>query len=105
MTYYAEIKNDKVVRVIVSNSNFISTLSGEWIETFTKLKNNSRKMFAGVGMNYDRIKNQFYPKQPFPSWSKDNNNDWNPPIPYPNDEKFYAWNENNQSWDIRNMNF
>ena len=105
MTYYAEIKNDKVVRVIASNSNFISKLSGEWVETFKEIDNNSRKMFAGIEMNYDRVKNQFYPNQPYPSWTKDSNNDWNPPIPHPNDEKFYLWNENEKSWDIREVNW
>lgn len=39
------------------------------------------------------------PSSPYPSWVWDEaEHDWVPPIPYPNDEKVYMWNEETQSW-------
>lgn len=37
------------------------------------------------------------PKQPYDSWSWDGAQ-WNPPVPYPNDDKFYVWDEDAQKW-------
>ena len=37
------------------------------------------------------------PEQPFPSWVWENGQ-WTPPVPYPDDGGFYAWDENGQIW-------
>ena len=37
------------------------------------------------------------PAQPYPSWTWDGEK-WNPPVPYPDDDKFYTWDEDTQSW-------
>jgi len=39
------------------------------------------------------------PAQPYPSWTWDGNT-WNPPIPYPDDGGFYAWDEDAQAWVV-----
>jgi len=40
------------------------------------------------------------PAQPYPSWTWDADNQrWVSPVPYPDDDKFYQWNEETQSWD------
>jgi hypothetical protein len=40
-------------------------------------------------------------KQPYKSWIwNDELIKWDPPVPYPDDENFYTWNEEDQSWDI-----
>ena len=40
-----------------------------------------------------------YGIQPFPSWVVDTETaTWQPPIPYPNDEKVYLWDEGSLSW-------
>jgi len=43
-------------------------------------------------------------KSPYPSWIAvrydDGSMSWQPPISYPNDGKFYSWNEESQSWDL-----
>lgn len=54
---------------------------------------------------FDEINNRFMPPQPYSSWSFDENSfSWEAPIPKPNEEKFYVWNEklyqsdNTQGW-------
>ena len=37
------------------------------------------------------------PAQPYPSWTWDGEK-WNAPIAYPDDDKFYTWDEDSQSW-------
>jgi hypothetical protein len=62
-----------------------------------------RKNYAGVGFTYDHIKDAFIAPQPFTSWTLDEETClWNPPVPYPNDNKFYNWNEETLSWQIIN---
>jgi hypothetical protein len=60
-----------------------------------------RKNFAGIGMTYDEDRDAFIPKKIFKSWILNENSCvWEAPIPYPNDENRYKWNEQNQSWDL-----
>ena len=41
------------------------------------------------------------PSQPYPSWAWDETNRfWEVPVPYPEDENYYEWNENTLSWDL-----
>lgn len=64
----------------------------------TSYNNNFRKKFAGIGMIYRSDIDAFIYPQPYPSWSLDENADWQPPVPYPSDEKQYQWNEETLSW-------
>jgi len=70
----------------------------------TSYNSNMRKQFAGVGFTYDDVNDVFVAPQPFPSWSLDENYDWQPPVEYPADEidenQNYVWNEETQSWDL-----
>ena len=67
----------------------------------TSYNNNIRKNFAGIGYQYDQQRDAFIAPKPFNSWILDENTcRWNAPIPYPNDENGYKWNEENQSWDL-----
>jgi len=60
-----------------------------------------RKNHAGIGYTYDENRDAFIAPKPFNSWilNEDTCN-WNAPIPRPNDENRYSWNEDNQSWDL-----
>ena len=60
-----------------------------------------RKNHAGIGYTYDEDRDAFIPKKPFNSWilNEDTCN-WESPIPYPQDNNRYKWNEQNQSWDL-----
>jgi hypothetical protein len=115
MAHFAELdENNIVTKVVVIHNNelldgeteseakgveFCSTLFGHpnWIQT--SYNNNMRKQFAGIGFSYDDVNDVFISPQPYPSWSLDENHDWQAPISKPEDDKKYAWNEDTQSWD------
>jgi hypothetical protein len=60
-----------------------------------------RKNHAGIGMTYDEDRDAFIPKKPFNSWILNEDTClWESPIPYPQDNNRYNWNEQNQSWDL-----
>lgn len=53
----------------------------------------------GVGFTYRPETGKFIPPQPFPSWTL--NEDlcvWEPPVPYPYENKIYAWDEEQRNW-------
>ena len=64
----------------------------------TSYNNNIRKQYAGIGYTYDAVNDVFIAPQPFPSWTLDENFDWQPPTPMPIDGKVYAWFEPNRVW-------
>jgi hypothetical protein len=60
-----------------------------------------RKNHAGIGYTYDEDRDAFIPKKPFNSWILNESTClWESPIPYPQDNNRYNWNEKNQSWDL-----
>ena len=60
-----------------------------------------RKNHAGIGYTYDEDRDAFIPKKPFNSWILNESTClWESPIPYPQDNNKYSWNEQNQSWDL-----
>jgi hypothetical protein len=60
-----------------------------------------RKNHAGIGYTYDENRDAFIPKKPFNSWVLNETTClWESPIPYPQDNNRYKWNEQNQSWDL-----
>jgi len=111
MSHWAEIdSNNKVLRVLVGDNNdpagdegyswLVNNLGGKWIKTsYNAAINGFRKNYAGIGYFYDQINDIFIEPQPFPSWTLDENFDWQPPTPKPNDNEFYYWNENSLSWN------
>ena len=116
MAHFAELdENNIVTKVIVVHNNelmdgeiesevkgvsFCASLFGHtnWIQT--SYNNNIRKQFAGVGYTYDDVNDVFVVPQPYPSWTLDENHDWQPPSPKPDDENIYTWNEETLSWDL-----
>jgi len=60
-----------------------------------------RKNHAGIGYTYDEDRDAFIPPKPFNSWILNEDTcKWESPIPYPQDNNMYKWNEQNQSWDL-----
>lgn len=57
---------------------------------------------AIIGGEYDRENSIFLPPKPYASWTLDSNNQWQPPIPRPDDfdreHNKYYWNEETQTW-------
>ena len=58
--------------------------------------NGYRKQYATINGTYDADADVFVQPQPYPSWTLDNNNDWQPPTPKP--EGNYYWNEAELEW-------
>jgi hypothetical protein len=117
MAHFAELDENNVVKqVIVVHNNelkgangveyenkgveFCNSLFGHtsWVQT--SYNHSMRKQFAGVGYTYDDVNDIFIAPQPFPSWSLDDNSDWQAPTPMPEDDNMYSWNEDTQSWDL-----
>ena len=119
--HFAEIDENNIVkRVIVAEQDFIDSGavgdSSNWIQTSYNTKGgvhyapNSneldggialRKNYAGVGFTYDSDRDAFYSAQPYPSWTLNEDTcQWDSPVPYPNDDKMYIWNEEEQSWEL-----
>ena len=86
--------------------NFLNNLYGTsdtYKQTWKERKSGSqerlhRKKYAGVGMIYKPDIDAFIKQQPYPSWTLDNNGDWQAPSAMPNDGKYYSWDEDNQTW-------
>lgn len=106
MAHFAQIDADNIViRVLVvpneqehRGQDFLANdlqLGGNWVQT--SYNNNIRKQFAGEGMTFDSENDVFILPQPFPSWSLDENFDWQPPIPQPEGSYTY-WDEETLSW-------
>jgi len=89
MSNYALIKNGIVANIIVADSDFIHSLpnSSDYVQ-YTN---------AGIGWIYDASKNVFIPPKPYPSWSLDDNLNWQAPTPRPT-EGFWYWDEENLMW-------
>ena len=59
-----------------------------------------RKNHAGIGFTYDEDKDAFIPKQPFNSWTLNEDTcQWEAPVAYPDDGKRYGWNEEITNWE------
>jgi hypothetical protein len=63
----------------------------------TSYNHNIRKQYAGIGFTYDAVNDVFITPQPYPSWSLDENFDWQPPTPQPALLGWY-WDEDSLSW-------
>ena len=76
-TYYANIKGQRCIR--------------------TSYNGNIRGRFAGIGHRYDETLDKFISIQPFPSWTLDDQGEWQPPKPAPT-EGLWVWDETNLQW-------
>jgi len=58
-----------------------------------------RKNFAGIGDTYDSTRDAFIALQNYPSWTLNETTcRYDPPIPRPDTDKLYRWDEPNQAW-------
>jgi hypothetical protein len=64
-----------------------------------------RKNYAGIGYTYDETRDAFIAPKPFNSWVLNEDTClWESPIPYPQDNNKYKWNEQTKSWDLTEDN-
>ena len=58
-----------------------------------------RKNYAGIGFTYDHERDAFIPPKPFESWILNETSClWDSPIPMPENEKSYKWDESTLNW-------
>lgn len=115
MAYFAELdENNVVLRVLaVSNTdapdpapaneqqgiNFLAGLGlgSNWKQT--SYNSTFRKNYAGVGFTFDAARDAFIAPKPFASWVLNETTcQWEAPVAYPTDGKFYSWDEDTTSW-------
>ena len=102
MSHFAKIDDNNIVtEVIVAEQDFINSGqvgdSFNWVQT--SYNNKFRKQFGGIGFKYDKEKDIFIAPQPYASWTLDDDGDWQPPKPFPDDDGAYFWNEENTEWE------
>ena len=60
-----------------------------------------RKNYATIGGTYDPERDAFIPPRLFESWTLNEDTcNWEPPTPYPDDDKYYDWNETTKQWEL-----
>jgi hypothetical protein len=120
MAHFAELDENNIVKrvIVVGNSDTADAygvekeyigaafcerlLGGRWVQT--SYNHNFRKRYAGIGMVYREDLDAFIYQQPHPSWIFNNETyDWEPPVPYPDDDKVYLWDEATTSWVERQV--
>lgn len=128
MAHYASIDENNIVTqvLVVSNEqehrgqDFLANdlgLGGTWVKTSYNTRGGVyydpstnlpaedqskayRKNYAGIGFSYDDQRDAFIPPQPYASWTLNEDSClWESPVPYPEDENFYTWNEETTSWE------
>lgn len=114
MAHFAEInEQNMVLRIIVVNNDVIrdsqgneieeigisfckNLFGGTWIQTSYNAK--IRGKYAAIGDTYNLREDLFISPQPYPSWIRTGSY-WQAPVPLPEDEKMYKWNEEELRWD------
>lgn len=114
MAHFAELdETNTVLRVLVVHNDitylndveyeqrgidFLNDLfpdSGEWKQC--SYSGSFRGRFVGAGSTYDSDSDIFLSPKPFPSWVLDEETEWQPPTPYP-DDGYHDWDEDTTSW-------
>jgi hypothetical protein len=124
MAHYAKVINGMVIEVNVATQEWVDAQPNKWVwvqtsfnihggvyydnttglphkdQSLIKLElGRKRKNYAGIGWQYDIVRDAFIPPTPYPSWKLNEDTClWDAPIPYPNDNKQYLWNEAAQEW-------
>ena len=109
MAHYAFIDNNNIVTEVITGVDEVELIEGlppeEWYGNFrgqrcirTSYNHNIRKQYAGIGYSYNETADVFVCPQPFTSWYLDENYDWQPPVPYPDDEGMFMWDEATEDW-------
>ena len=109
MAHYALINTENIVTQVIVGIDENELIEGDTPETWygnlfnqlckrTSYHGNIRKQYCGVGFTYLADADVFVSPQPYPSWTLNENFDWQPPTPKPDDGQEYAWFEPNQQW-------
>jgi hypothetical protein len=110
MAHYAFLDSNNIVIDIivgVDENEMIEGLSPEdWYSQLrgyrcvrTSYNGSIRKNYAGLHYQYDEELDAFIAPKPFGSWILDQNAQWVPPVPKPENELSYIWNEDLTDWE------
>ncbi len=92
MNYYAQINESNFVEnTVVADEEWISAQNGNWVEYTDENP-------AYIGGSYNPESKLFTSPKPFPSWTLNESNNWDPPVERPDDDKGYYWNEEELAW-------
>ena len=108
MAHYAFLDGNNIVTEVITGIDETELIEGLDTETWygnfrgqtckrTSYNNNIRKQYAGIGYTYDAVNDVFILPQPYPSWSLDENFDWQPPTPRPEGIS-WSWDEDLGKW-------
>ncbi len=113
MAHYAFLDENNIVTEVIVGIDENELIEGKkpeaWYGEFrnqrcirTSYNANIRKNYAGIGYRYDDDRDAFIPPKPYPSWVLNEETcRWEAPILMPKEEGvMYAWNEENQTWNI-----
>ena len=79
--------------------DFLTKLLGWALWKQTSYNGNMRKNFAGIGYEYDEVRDAFIPQKPYPSWVLNADScQWEAPIAYPSNGSAYKWDEDDTEW-------
>ena len=110
MAHYAFLDLNNIVTEVITGIDETELIEGlepeVWYGNFrnqvckrTSYNGNYRKNYAGIGYTFDEQRDAFISPKPYPSWLLNETTCiWESPVPYPNDEKFYEWNETTTEW-------
>jgi hypothetical protein len=108
MAHYAFLNENNVVTEVITGIDETELIEGLDTETWygnfrgqtckrTSYNHRIRKHFAGIGYTYDANEDVFIAPQPYPSWSLDDNFNWQAPTAKP-PTGFWVWDEENLMW-------
>jgi hypothetical protein len=113
MAHYAFLdENNFVVEVIVGQDETTPIQSHDSWEDFysekrglrclrTSYNGSIRKNYAGIGFIYNEELDAFIEPKPYPSWQLNKEKiEWEPPVPKPDNDFTYYWEESSLSWQI-----
>jgi hypothetical protein len=108
MAHYAYLDENNIVVAVTVGRDETELIDDLDTETYyalgtpytvkrTSYNNNIRKQYAGIGYSYDPVADVFIERQPYASWSLDENFDWQPPTPMPTEGR-WNWDEESLAW-------
>jgi hypothetical protein len=124
MAYFAKLGTGNIIETVISINNAVITdangveqeqLGVDFINKLyntrdvwkqTSYNRTFRKNYAGIGYQYDQIRNAFIAPKPFNSWILNEDTCiWNAPVAMPTTEleenQYYSWNESIINWEIK----
>jgi hypothetical protein len=110
LAHYAFLDENNIVTEVIVGIDETELIEGKDPETWygefrgqtckrTSYNATIRKNYAGIGFTFDEELDAFIPPKPFESWLLvEETAQWTAPIPYPEDDLMYSWNEELGGW-------